>query len=230
MLLISVATAITLSGQETGKKIIITGQVLDIDRHPVANAELLINDRKTGKTTDKNGYYKIRIRPSVTKIGIVTDQTGVIEEPVNGRTMINFTLSVSVHDPVENRTNQINEEEISVGYGSVRKKYLTQPVSRSEIHDDKYSKYRTIYDLIRAEVPSVQVSGTSFKIQGATSISGSTEPLLVVDGVIQNSIDNVSPQMVKSVEVLKGSAASIYGSRGANGVILINLKGGKVNK
>ena len=77
--------------------------------------------------------------------------------------------------------------------------------------------------MLRGEVPGVQVNGTSIRIQGASSLTLSTEPLFVVDGVTVNSIDHILPQMVKSIQVLKGSSAAIYGSRGANGVLLINL-------
>jgi TonB-dependent SusC/RagA subfamily outer membrane receptor len=77
--------------------------------------------------------------------------------------------------------------------------------------------------MIRGEVPGVQVNGTSIMIRGATTINSGTEPLFVVDGVPVMTVDNIQPQMVKSIQVLKGSAASIYGSRGSNGVIIINL-------
>ena len=71
----------------------------------------------------------------------------------------------------------------------------------------------------------MQVRGNSVQIQGQSSINSSTEPLFVVDGMVVGSIDNITPSMVESISVLKGAATSIYGSRGANGVILINLLG-----
>jgi TonB-dependent SusC/RagA subfamily outer membrane receptor len=71
------------------------------------------------------------------------------------------------------------------------------------------------------------VSGTSIKISGSSSLNASTEPLFVVDGIIVNSIEDISPQTVKSIEVLKGPDASVYGMRGANGVIVINRLTGK---
>ena len=76
--------------------------------------------------------------------------------------------------------------------------------------------------MIKGQVPSVEVSGKSIRIQGFSSL-GSTEPLFVVDGIVSSSIDDIPPSQVKSIEVLKGSSAAIYGSRGANGVILIRL-------
>jgi TonB-dependent SusC/RagA subfamily outer membrane receptor len=69
------------------------------------------------------------------------------------------------------------------------------------------------------------VNGTSVKVQGgANTLMSGTDPLFVVDGVTVSSIDFVMPESVKSIEILKGTSASIYGSRGANGVILITLK------
>ncbi len=74
------------------------------------------------------------------------------------------------------------------------------------------------------EDPSIQVNGNKIVIRGVNSIN-STDPLLIVDGIIVSSIDYISPQMVKSIEILKGSDAAIYGSRGANGVVMITLIG-----
>ncbi|HUU99341.1 MAG TPA: TonB-dependent receptor plug domain-containing protein, partial [Bacteroidales bacterium] len=73
----------------------------------------------------------------------------------------------------------------------------------------------------------VVVNGTSVIIRGATSIYGSNEPLFVVDGTPVTTVENIEPVMVKSIQVLKGSSASIYGARGSNGVIVINLLGGR---
>ncbi|MGB8492241.1 MAG: TonB-dependent receptor plug domain-containing protein, partial [Bacteroidales bacterium] len=84
-------------------------------------------------------------------------------------------------------------------------------------------------DMISGEVPGVQVIGTRILIRGISTITAGTDPLFVVDGVPATSIDYIQPQTVRSIEVLKGSAATIYGSRGANGVILINLKNAKNN-
>jgi TonB-dependent SusC/RagA subfamily outer membrane receptor len=77
--------------------------------------------------------------------------------------------------------------------------------------------------LLKGEFPSVRVTGTSINIQGSFSLYASTEPLFVVDGVAVESIGNIPPQIVSSIEVLKGASATIYGTRGSNGVILITL-------
>lgn len=226
LLLLVLAAGATLSGQDSKKKITITGRVIDADHNPVADAVLVIDNKKTIVTTNQHGSYKIKVKPSAEKIGIYAGKLGIIDESINDRKTINFVLTDYVKKQAEDQMNP-NEEEISVGYGSTKKKNLTQPVSKLDTRDSRFASYRTIYDMIRGELPGVQVNGTSIKIQGATSLSGSTQPLFVVDGDVAFSIENISPQMVSSIEVLKGSAAAIYGSRGANGVILINLKSAK---
>jgi TonB-dependent SusC/RagA subfamily outer membrane receptor len=226
LLLLVLTAGATISGQNSKKKITITGLVVDANNNPVADAVVVVDNKKTIVKTNQQGSYKIKVKPSAEKIGIYAGKTGVVEEPIDGRNTINFNLTDFVNKQAEDQTDA-GEEEISVGYGSSKKKNLTQPVSKLDTRDSRFASYRTIYDMIRGELPGVQVSGTSIKIQGATSISGSTEPLFVVDGDVAFSIENISPQMVRSVEVLKGSAAAIYGSRGANGVILINLKSAK---
>lgn len=84
--------------------------------------------------------------------------------------------------------------------------------------------------MIEGQVPGVQVSGNSVVIRGAGTVMGSTQPLFVVDNVATESIDMLNPRDVKSIDVLKGSAAAIYGTRGANGVILITTKRGSAKK
>jgi TonB-dependent SusC/RagA subfamily outer membrane receptor len=79
--------------------------------------------------------------------------------------------------------------------------------------------------MIKGRIPGVSVTGNTIMIQGPISFTTSSTPLFVVDGTVVSSIDNISPIEVSSIDILKGPAAAIYGSRGANGVILIKLKG-----
>lgn len=117
-----------------------------------------------------------------------------------------------------------NNEIFNVGYGRVKKKDMTASVGQINGQSKKYASYQNIYDMIRGEVSGIQVNGNKITIQGSKS-GISTEPLFVVNGMAVNSIDDISPQMVKTIDLLKGPSASIYGSRGANGVIFINLLG-----
>ena len=227
ILVLTLMAGATLSGQNSKRKITVTGLVVDADQTPVVDAPIIIDNNKTGQTTNQNGSYKIKVGTSAQMIGIFTDETGVIEEPINGRTTINFTLAVTVHQQSKNQKNPDGEEEINIGYGTVKKKDLTQPVNKLDGRNNKYASYTNIYEMIKGEVPGVRVNGTSINIQGSSSFISSTEPLIVVDGIPTESISFISPQSVKSIEVLKGASAAIYGARGGNGVILINLISGK---
>jgi len=209
-------------GQKTGSKVTITGKVVDGTDAAVANAFILIDGEKTDYVTDRNGNYKIKVSKDNTKIGVFTPSNGMIEEVIDRRTLINFRFTGSVPYP-NNAKTEIDNEVIDVGYRNARKKTLTSPVSEIKGTKLKYSSYNNIYDLIRGEVPGVSVNGRSIMIRSTTTVNGSTEPMFVVDGVPVNTIDNIQPVDVRSISILKGSSAAIYGTRGSNGVIIINL-------
>lgn len=212
------------AGQKTGKMSKLTGRVIDVNLRPVEGAVILIDDQTTNFTTDRKGYYKARVKPDAVKISVKLPSGLSYDELINGRQIINFSLPVAVINVPD--TNALKgEEEINVGYGTVKRRNLTTSVNKIDGSNPKYASYTNVYDMLKGEIPGVQVIGRSIRVQGASSLTLSTEPLFVVDGMVVSSIDNIQPSMVKSVEVLKGSAASIYGSRGANGVIIITLFG-----
>ena len=88
--------------------------------------------------------------------------------------------------------------------------------------ENRFAKYTTMYELIRAELPEIQITGNSILIRGYTSVTGSSQPIFVVDGAIMSQIEDIMPNRVRSIRVLKGASAAIYGVNGANGVIEIN--------
>jgi TonB-dependent SusC/RagA subfamily outer membrane receptor len=215
-----------LFGQKSGKKITITGNVTDETGASIANAIIMVDGEKTGYVTDRKGFYKIKARQGDKKISVFTFTDGIVEELIGGRRRIDFKFRGSVPDQKGAEIDP-GDEPIDIGYRVVKQRSVTAPVGKIDGTKPKYASYSTIYEMIRGEVPGVHVNGNSIMIRGATTINSGTEPLFVVDGVPVITIDNIQPQMVKSIEVLKGSAASIYGSRGSNGVILINLLTGK---
>lgn len=226
-LLCLVVSAGSASAQKSAKKnkknLKISGYVVDATQRPVANAIVMVDEEKTGYLTDTRGFYKIRVNSDAQKIGIFTVTNGIQEELINGQTRINFTFEGSVPDQIVEVPKDPGDEEVNIGYQTVKKRDVTGTVSSLNGTQPKYASYRNIYDMIRGELPGVQVVGNTIRINGASSLTLSTEPLFVVDGVTVATVDNIQPIMVKSIQVLKGSSASIYGSRGANGVILINL-------
>jgi len=222
---LAVSSITGLYGQRSRGEIAITGFVVvkvDSADFPVASAIIMVDGEKIGTVTDSKGFYKIKVKKENKKIGVYTSANGMIEELLDGRNNINFTFKSLVPYQKALKADP-GDEPIDIGYKTVKKKDLIVPVGKIDGTKQKYAGYNTIYEMIRGKVPGVQVNGTSIMIRSATSVSSGTEPLLVVDGVPVTTIENINPQMVRSIEVLKGSAASIYGSRGSNGVILINL-------
>jgi len=210
------------AGQKAGSKVTITGKVVDGTDAAVANAFILIDGEKTDYLTDRNGNYKIKVSKENTRIGVLTPTNGMIEEAIDRRNLINFKFTGSV--PFQNNEKtEIDNEVIDVGYSNAKKKTLTGPVGEIKGNKSKYASYNNIYEMIRGEVPGVYINGTSIMIRSTTTVNGSTEPMFVVDGVPVNTIDNIQPLDVRSISILKGSSAAIYGSRGSNGVIIINL-------
>ncbi|HCI56185.1 MAG TPA: hypothetical protein DFI01_09740 [Bacteroidales bacterium] len=218
-----------LEAQKANKKFYITGRVVDSNNNPVSNAIILINNKRVNQTTDENGFYKVKVSPTDTMITVFMLNGGMKDEMIQGRTVINFFLPGKAEASQIKSENNADEQEINVGYGTMKKKNLTNTVGKVDGTNSKYASYPNIYDMIKGEVPGVQVIGKKRTIRGPSSINLSSEPLIIVNGVEVSNIDDISPQQVKSIEVLKGSAASIYGARGAAGVILITLFGSEKN-
>lgn len=121
-----------------------------------------------------------------------------------------------------------DDVQVDIGYGTTKKKNLTTSVSKVDINDKEISGYSNMYDYLRGKVPGVNVIGkganVKIQIRGINSINCPTDPLILVDGIEVSDLNMINPNDVKSVSVLKDASASMYGSRGANGVILITTK------
>lgn len=119
-------------------------------------------------------------------------------------------------------------DSVNVGYGYTRKREMSASVSRLRPTSANAETYSNIADYIQGRVPGVMVrrEGESCRyiIRGVGTNSDATDPLLMVDGVEVDNFNNILPSQVESVEVIKDGSASIYGMRGANGVIMITTK------
>jgi Outer membrane receptor for ferrienterochelin and colicins len=211
-----------LSGQKANKKKILTGYVTDANMNPVSGAMILIDKNRTNVSTDSRGYYKVKIKPDATLLTVFSVTTGAGEDSIRRRTSINIKLNTTQSKA---KVKTETDNSVNIGYGSVDPKNSTQHINNIDNSGNKYDSYNNIYDMLKDAIPGAQVSGKSIIIQGITTFNSSTDALMVVNGFVVNSIDDIQPNEVKSIDVLKGSAASIYGSRGANGVVLITLKG-----
>ena len=211
---------------QSSKKITITGTVLDVDQRPISNAIIMIDDKNTDVVTNSEGVYKIKVKPTAVKIGVFTFGSGTSEDSIKGRTTIDFNFGVSRTSGIAVGDQPIapGDEAVNTGYGVIKQKNNLTQITSIDGTDSKYASYSNIYDLIQRECSGVQVQGRNIIIQGAQDMFGSVPPLFVVDGTYVDDISSVSPTSVKSIEVLKGTAAAIYGSRGYGGVIVIKTK------
>ena len=118
-----------------------------------------------------------------------------------------------------------NENTVDVGYGVQDQDKVTTAVSNVKVKKRDAQTYSSMYDYLRGRVAGVMVTtGKRIVIRGVNTINGSSDPLIIVDGAECQDLSTINPNDVKSVDILKDSAAAIYGGRGANGVIVITMK------
>ncbi len=200
------------------------------DNMPIPGANIIIAETTTGATTDFDGNYQLQVKKGdVVKFSYV----GYVTQDViiDAQTTINVQL---VED-----TSAL-EEVVVVGYGTRKKSHLTGSVSSVGGKDVAAVQVARVDEALAGKLSGVLIQnqdgspGAAPKIQirAASSISSASNPLIVVDGYpISGGLETVNPNDIESLEVLKDAAsAAIYGSRGANGVILVTTKKGKTGK
>ncbi|MEI6866693.1 TonB-dependent receptor [Flavicella sp.] len=204
----------------------ITGKVSGQSGSELPGVSILVKGTINGTSTDFDGNYTINTDSNalliISYIGFVTQEVSV-----TGRSVINITLK----DDLENL-----DEVVIVGYGTARKGDLTGSISTvSTKNFDKIASSSPL-QILQGRATGLSItsssgvpgSGSNVLIRGVGSINGSSSPIYVVDGVIKTNINNLNPNTIESISVLKdASAAAIYGARAANGVILVSLKRGK---
>lgn len=223
----------------------VSGTITSPDGKPVAGASIIIEGSTVGATSDAKGFYRIKVRSS--KDILVFNFLGYreVRESVGQRSLIDVVLSPS--------DLQI-DDVVVVGYGALRKKDMTGAVASIKADAFENRVLFSVDDALAGGVAGLMVNSSSGKpgsessmlIRGANSLTGSTAPLIVLDGFPlfdvststgggidgydtgMSSLSMINPDDIASIEVLKdASATAIYGNRGANGVILITTKRGR---
>ena len=231
----------------------ITGSVTDDVGLPIPGVSILVkNTKNLGVATDFDGNFNITIPSNQTNI-LVFSYLGYTTQEVNVSKTTNVNL-IMISDQTQ------LDEVVVIGYGTVLKKDVTGSLVSVKVKDNVANQSSTIDQLLQGRAAGVQVtqnggapgSGISVKIRGTNSLRGNNEPLYVIDGVIissagedviaaggvgnsgqeaQNGLNGINPRDIESIQVLKdASATAIYGSRGANGVVLITTKQGVKGK
>lgn len=206
-----------LSTIHSQKKTEISGRVVDSKSVPVAGVGIFIDGSQSGKITDKNGIFRVKVGPDAKYIRILSPTGIMLEMEIDRHNENIFVLDGEKPDA----SAESSEETINIGYGTVEKRNKTDQVSKLD-NSKKKTTYSNIYEMIATQ-PGVTVSGKNILVRGINSINDN-QPLIVLDGIAVQNIDDISPESVQSIEILKGSYTAAYGSRGANGVILITLR------
>jgi len=209
---------------------IITGKVTDAQTdEPLIGVNVIVKGTpSTGTITDHNGDYRLEVlENSVLQFSFIGFKSEEIL--VSGRTVINVSLR---------EDTELLDELVVIGYGSMRKSDLTGSVSSVSAEDMTQFIVSNPVQALQGRVPGVFISTNTgdpnanfnIRIRGVNSIRGDNSPLYIIDG-IPSDVGSVNTYDIKSVEILKdASATAIYGSRGANGVILITTNKGETGK
>lgn len=218
----------TTTDGDAGKTI--KGVINDEQGETIIGASVIIKGEDTGTTSDMDGRFTLEAPEGailvISYIGYHTQ-----EVKVRKRSLLRVVLK---------EDNQLLDEVVVVGYGTVKKSDLTGAVSGVSNRQYKNQPVQRVENILQGRTPGVEVTATSgmpgasmkVRVRGTTSINKSSDPLYVIDGIISSSgLDGINPSDIQSMEILKdASSTAIYGSRGSNGVILITTKQGSEGK
>ena len=218
---------------------VISGRVTDNQGNGIPSVTVSVKGTNVGTSTDTSGSFRVNVPASGNTL--VFSSVGYVAQEVSigNRTEINLSLQAA--------TGNLNEVVV-IGYGTARRRDLTGSVAAVTAKDFVRGPITTPEQLIAGKVAGVQItpnsgapgSGSRIRVRAGTSLNASNDPLIVVDGVpldnggisgVANPLSMINPNDIESFNILKdASAAAIYGSRAANGVILITTKKGAAGK
>jgi TonB-linked SusC/RagA family outer membrane protein len=218
---------LTLTGTVCAQDNTVTGIVLDEDNSPLPGVSVLVKNSRVGTVTDADGKFTINATGDAVLvfsfIGLTTQEISV-----NGQSTISVTMKADA---------TLLGEVVVIGYGTQKKSDLTGAVASVQMKELSNVPITRADQMLQGRISGVQVTQTnaepggnvSIRIRGTNSINSSNEPLFVIDGFPgAGDLNSINPSDIESIDVLKdASATAIYGSRGANGVVIITTKKGK---
>jgi TonB-dependent SusC/RagA subfamily outer membrane receptor len=197
----------------------VQGVVHTFENIPLTGVEVYVKSTKKSVLTDSVGHFIVNCyADDKLKIKAKGFYDQHVKIPKNTK-VVAVNLKIKPGD---------RHRKYAIGYGYVSEEDLTSAITGIDTDNTSYSNYSNIYDLIRDRVAGAQVSNGEIILRGNNSFNSSSAALIVVDGVIVDSeyLNTLSPVQIKSIDAIKDGTSAIYGSRGANGVILIETKKG----
>ncbi len=208
----------------------VSGLVVDEDGVPLPGVAVLVKGTTIGIVSDVNGKFQLEI-PGGSNVLVFSFVGMKVQEVVlNNQTSLKITMQAETIGL---------EEVVAIGYGTMKKSDLTGSVSSVKAEQMVNEKPQAIQDLLRGNIAGLQVGfstnakgGGSLEIRGDNTLKASSNPLVVLDGIIyQGGMEDINPNDIESIDVLKdASSAAVYGARSANGVVIITTKKGKQGK
>ncbi|MFK5974840.1 MAG: carboxypeptidase-like regulatory domain-containing protein, partial [Flavobacteriaceae bacterium] len=198
----------------------VSGTISDANG-PLPGASVVVKGTTNGTQSDFDGNYTLSNAAESATLVFSYIGFKTLEIAINGQSTINVTLEEDA---------QALDEVVIVGYGSQQKKEITTAIVSVNSEDFNQGTISDPTQLLQGKVAGLSVynkggdpnARSVVRLRGLSTIGGNTEPLVVIDGVLGSSMDNVDPNDIENITVLKdGSAAAIYGTRGSSGVILI---------
>lgn len=218
-----------MSISASAQSVTVIGSVKDNSGEGIIGASVVEKGTTNGIITDLNGNFSLHIPIKATLvisyIGFITQ-----EVQVNGKQSLQVVLK---------EDSKILDEVVVIGYGSMKKSDLTGAVVSANLKDFAKSPNTNIIQSLQGTVPGLNIGQTTsagstpaISIRGKNTLSGNTNVLIVLDGIIYNSsLSSINPNDIESIDVLKdASATAVYGAQAANGVLLITTKRGQAGK
>jgi len=222
---IALGVLLAISVTATAQPVTVRGKITETGTNePLPGVNVIVKGTTTGTITDFDGNYTLSV-------------------PSAGSTLVFSFIGFTPQEMVVGNRSEINlslqpetigiDEVVAIGYGTVRKRDITGSVASVSGDAIQAIPVATAAEALTGKLPGVQISATEgspdaeimIRVRGGGSITGDNTPLLIVDGFPVESISMIAPSDIESIDVLKdASSTAIYGSRGANGVIIVTTK------
>jgi len=198
------------------QKRVVHGKITTFSSHALNNVQIAIKKSKIFVLSDSLGMYSISCDE---KDKLIFKADGFKTKFIK---VAKYTDSIHVNLEFGGSNQDL---EIAIGSGYISKRNLTLAIDQFEANKLSKSSYSNVIDMIKGNIPSVRIVNREIRIRANRSMNGSEAALIVVNDFVTDFsyLESIAPSEVKSISVLKGSAAQSYGSRGANGVLIITL-------